>query len=140
MSLTLYFHPLSSFCHKVLIALYENDTPFTPHIVDLADESERAAFIKIWPIGKFPVLRDDTRNKTIPETSIIIEYLDLHHPGNVQFLPDEPAAALEVRLLDRFFDQYVMNAAQVAVKEALRKEPDRLDEAKQSAAKALEVA
>ena len=26
MSLTLHYHPLSSFCWKALIALYENDT------------------------------------------------------------------------------------------------------------------
>ena len=70
MSLTLHFHPLASYCHKVLIALYENDTPFTPNIVDLANETERAALLKLWPIGKFPVLRDDTRNETVPESTV----------------------------------------------------------------------
>ncbi len=81
MSLTLHFHPLSSFCHKVLIALYENDTPFTPQMVDLGDVAQRDAFRKLWPIGKFPVLRDDARNETVVESSIIIEYLDQHYPG-----------------------------------------------------------
>ena len=81
MSLTLHFHPLSSFCHKVLIALYENGTPFTPQIVNLMDEGERTAFRKLWPIGKFPVLRDDARGETVPESSVIIEYLDRHYPG-----------------------------------------------------------
>jgi glutathione S-transferase len=75
MSLTLHFHPLSSFCQKALIALYENDTPFSPHIVDLGNESERAEFEKIWPVGRFPVLRDDAKDRTVPESSIIIEYL-----------------------------------------------------------------
>jgi glutathione S-transferase len=76
----------------------------------------------------------------VVETSIIIEHLDLHHPGTVRFLPDDPRAALEVRLLDRFFDQYVMNVVQVAVGEALRKQPDRLEEAKDRTAAALDVA
>lgn len=93
---------------------------------------------RLWPIAKFPVLIDSDR--TIVETSIIIEHLDRHHPGPVRFLPDDPEVAMEVRLLDRFFDQYVMNAMQVAVNEALRADPNRLDEAKRTAAAALEVA
>ena len=121
--LTLHFHPLSSFCHKTLIALYENDTPFTPQIVNLMDDGERTAFRKLWPIGKFPVLRDDARGETIPETSIIIEYLQLAHPGPVRLIPAEPMAALDVRFLDRFFDLHVMEAMQVAVDSALKRVP-----------------
>jgi glutathione S-transferase len=56
MSLTLHFHPLASYCHKALIALYENDVAFTPNLVDLSNDKERAALLKLWPIGKFPVL------------------------------------------------------------------------------------
>ena len=67
MTLKLYFHPLSSFCQKVLVALYESDTPFEPHIVDLGDEKSRADFLKIWPVGQFPVLRDDAKGRTVPE-------------------------------------------------------------------------
>jgi glutathione S-transferase len=74
MSLTLYFHPLSSFCQKVLTALYENDTPFERHLVDFSNEAARVELQKIWPIGKIPVLRDNARERTIPESSIIIEY------------------------------------------------------------------
>ena len=92
MSLTLHFHPLSSFCHKVLIALYENGTPFTPKLVDLVDEGERAAFRKLWPIGKFPVLRDEARGETVPESSVIIEYLDQHYPGKTRFIPADARA------------------------------------------------
>ena len=87
MSLTLYFHPLSSFCQKALVALYENDTPFEPHIVNLMDEAERAALKKLWPVGKFPVLRDEARDRTIPESSIIIEYLAQHYPGGTKLVP-----------------------------------------------------
>jgi len=120
MSLTLYFHPLSSFCHKVLIALYENGTPFEPHIVDLANEASRAEFLKIWPIGKFPVLRDEARDWTVPESSIIIEYLDQHYPGTTRLVPTDPNLARQMRLRDRFFDLYVNVPMQKVVTDRLR--------------------
>jgi glutathione S-transferase len=88
MTLKLYFHPLSSFCQKALIAFYENETPFEPVIVDLFNEASATAFKKIWPIGKFPVLRDEARDRTVPESSIIIEYLAQHYPaGRSSFRP-----------------------------------------------------
>jgi glutathione S-transferase len=120
MSLKLYFHPLSSFCQKALIAFYENDTPFEPHIVDLGDESSRAAFLKIWPIGKFPVLRDDAADRTIPESSIIIEYLDQHYRGRTRFVPDNPDLARQMRMRDRFYDLYVNVPMQKIVTDKLR--------------------
>lgn len=120
MALTLYFHPLSSFCMKALIALYENGTPFTPHLVDLSDEAAAANLKKLWPIGKFPVLRDDARNRTIPETSIIIEYLDRHYPGRTRLIPDDADRALQVRLWDRFYDLYVNVPMQSIVGDRLR--------------------
>lgn len=104
MSLTLHAHPLSSFCHKALIALYENGVPFTQHVVDLGNADSAAAFKKIWPIGKFPVLRDDARGRTVAESSIIIEYLEQHYPGKARLLPADPQAALAVRTQDRFYD------------------------------------
>jgi glutathione S-transferase len=107
MSLTLHFHPLSSFCWKALIALYENGTPFTPNSVDLGDPAERAALLKLWPLGKFPVLRDEARNQTVPESSVIIEYLDRYYPGRTKFIPDDPELAWQTRLRDRFYDLYV---------------------------------
>lgn len=136
MSLTLYTHRFSSYSQKVLIALWENDTPFTYRHMEEPGASEDLR--RHWPIGKFPLLVDGDR--AIAETSIIIEHLDLHHRGAVRFLPEDPVAALEVRLLDRVFDQHVMNAMQGAVNESLRQVPDRLDEAKSVAAKALETA
>jgi glutathione S-transferase len=122
LSLKLYFHPLSSFCQKVLIALYENGTPFTPQIVNLMDEGERDALVKLWPIGKFPVLRDEARGVTIPESSIIIEYLDRHFPGSTRFIPTDAALAHEVRLRDRIFDLYVNMPMQKIVTDKLRPE------------------
>jgi glutathione S-transferase len=120
MSLTLYFHPLASFCQKVLIALYENDTPFTPHLVDLGDEAASAAFKRLWPIGRMPVLRDEARDRTIPESSIIIEYLAQHYPGRTPLLPDDPDLARQTRLRDRFHDLYVQEPMQKVVTDRLR--------------------
>src|SRR5260364_417106 len=100
MSLTLHYHPLSSFCWKALVALYENGAPFTPHMVNLGDPAERAALLALWPIGRFPVLRDETRGETVPESSIVIEYLDRHYPGAVKLIPDHPDLALQTRLRD----------------------------------------
>jgi len=107
MSLTLHYHPLASYCWKALIALYENDIPFTPNLVDLGNPAERAALVKLWGIGKFPVLRDEARNETVPESTIIIEYLDRHYRGRTRFIPDDFDRALQVRLYDRFYDLYV---------------------------------
>ena len=120
MSLKLYFHPLASFCWKALIALYENDTPFEPHVVDLANETSRAEFKKIWPIGKFPVLRDDARDVTVPESSIIIEYLSQHYPGRSQLVPTDADLARQTRLRDRFYDLYVHEPMQKIVGDRLR--------------------
>jgi glutathione S-transferase len=122
LSLKLYFHPLSSFCHKALIALYENGTPFSPQIVNLMDAGEREALVRLWPIGKFPVLRDEARGVTIPESSIIIEYLDRHFSGSTRFIPADAALAHEVRLRDRIFDLYVNMPMQKIVTDKLRPE------------------
>jgi glutathione S-transferase len=120
MALALYFHPLASFCHKVLIALYENGTPFTGQVVDLADKDASAAFLDLWPVGKIPVLHDGDRDRTIPETTIIIEYLDQHYPGVRPLLPIEAGERLEARLWDRFFDLYVQVPMQKVVTDRLR--------------------
>lgn len=120
MSLTLHYHPLASFCWKALIALHENDIPFTPNSVNLGDPAERAALLKLWPIGKFPVLRDDARGETIPESSIIIEYLDTHYPGRTRFIPENPELALQARLRDRFYDLYVHLPMQKVMVDRLR--------------------
>jgi glutathione S-transferase len=120
MALELHFHPLSSFSQKALIALYENDTPFTPKVLDVGDPAQDAAFRALWPIRKFPVLRDTVRNELLPEASIIIEYLDRHYPGNTRFIPPDPERALNTRLRDRFFDLYVNMPMQKIVTDKLR--------------------
>jgi glutathione S-transferase len=134
MSLTLHFHPLSSFCWKALIALHENGTPFTPNMVNLGDEAERAALLKLWPIGKFPVLRDDARGQTIPESSIIIEYLDRYYPGQIRFISREADLAWQIRLSDQFYDLYVHLPMQKLVDDRMRpeaqKDPRGVEEAR----------
>jgi glutathione S-transferase len=134
MSLKLYFHPLSSFCQKALIAFYENEMPFEPHIVDLADQTSSAEFKKIWPIGKFPVLRDDAKDRTVPESSIIIEYLAQHYPGKTQLIPADADLARQTRMRDRFYDLYVNVPMGKIVTDRLRpagkNDPYGVDEAK----------
>ena len=120
MSLVLYYHPLASFCWKVLVALYENETPFEGRIVDLADANSRAELDEIWTVGKFPVLRDTTTGKAVPESTIILEYLARHFPGPVKLLPPDPELQREARLWDRFFDQYVHQPMQKIVTDKLR--------------------
>jgi glutathione S-transferase len=120
MSLTFHYHPLASFCWKVLIALYENDTPFQPVIVDLGNQASRAQFLKLWPIGKMPVLCDDARDQTVPETTIIIEYLDRHYSGRTRFIPQDTDLALQTRLRDRLYDHYVHQPMQKIVTDRIR--------------------
>jgi glutathione S-transferase len=123
MSLKLFLHPLSSYCHKTLIAFYENDVAFEPVVID---QSNGAEFRKLWPVGKFPLLQDLARDGLIPESSIIIEYLALHFPGKVKLIPDDPDRAREVRLRDRFFDLYLHTPMQKIVGDRLRP-PDQRD-------------
>jgi len=125
MALTVHSHPLASFCHKVLIALYETGVPFEARLVDLGDPAARAAFLTISPFGKMPVLVDDARGRTVFETSIIVEYLDRHYPAARPLLPRDPEARLEARLWDRIFDLYVQHPVQAAVGATLRGEPER---------------
>jgi glutathione S-transferase len=107
MSLTLHFHPLSSFCQKALVGLYENGVPFEKHLVDLSDEASRASFLRLWPLGKFPVLRDEARDLAVPESTILLEYVDAQYPGGTRLVPEETDRARECRLFDRFYDSYV---------------------------------
>ena len=125
MALTLYMHPLASYCWKVLISLYENDTPFTPHVVNLGDPDAKAAFVALWPTAKIPLLQDTTHACVVPETSIIIEYVDRRYPGGKPLLPVEEDARLEARLWDRLFDAYVMTPMQDIVANRLRPENER---------------
>jgi glutathione S-transferase len=123
MALTLHYHPLSSFCWKVLIALYENGAEFEARQVNLGDAEARAAFKALWPTAKIPLMEDGGR--VVPETSIMIEHLDRHHPGKVRLLPGDPEELLKVRLHDRLFDLYVMVPMQRFIAQQLRPESER---------------
>lgn len=120
MSLTLYIHPLASFCHKVLIAFYENDTAFGAETVDLMDPGSAAAHMERWPVGKIPVLHDASNNRVVPETSIIIEYVQERYPGPLPMLPKDSEARLDARLWERFFDLYISVPMQKIVLDRLR--------------------
>jgi glutathione S-transferase len=123
MTLALYFHPFSSYCWKVLIPLYELDIAFTPRRVD--DPEASAELKRRWPIARFPMLVEETSGLTLPEASIIIEYLDTHHPGPRPLLPADPQVRLEARLLDRFFDNYVHGSLQKIVGDRRRAAENR---------------
>jgi len=122
-TLQVHLHPLSSYCWKVLIALYEQGTPFEARVVNFGDAEARAAFRALWPAGKIPLLVDGER--VVPETSIQIEYLEHRYPGRTSLLPAEFEAQLAVRLWDRLFDQYVMTPMQRHIGQLLRPEADR---------------
>ncbi len=143
MTLRLYYHPLSSFCQKALIALYETGTAFTPQLVDLRDEKDRGAFLKLWPIGKFPVMKDETHDRLVPESSIIIEYLAQHYPGKSTLMPADGDAARQTRLRDRFFDLYLNMPMQKIVGDRMRpadkKDPSGVDQAKQQIKTAVDL-
>lgn len=119
----LYAHPFSSYCQKVLIALYENGTPFEYRMLGDAESMQELELL--WPMKRFPVLLDAGR--TVIEASTIVEYLGLHHPGAARLIPGDPQAALEVRLLDRFFDNYVSTPQQKIVFDRIRPEASRDD-------------
>ena len=121
MTLALYAHPFSSYCQKVLTALYANGTPFEYR--NLEDPAHQRELEALWPMKRFPVLVDGDR--TVFEATAIIEYLHVRHPGPVRLLPDDPLAAVEVRMLDRFFDNYVSTPQQKVVFYAIRAEADR---------------
>ena len=120
MSLTLYYHPLASFCQKVLIALYENETPFEPHFVDLGDAASSAAFKKLWPMGKIPGAARRRAGSDDPR-------VEHHHrvpgatlSGHEPALAADAELARETRLRDRFFDLYVHEPMQKIVTDRLR--------------------
>ncbi|WP_334164371.1 glutathione S-transferase family protein [Phenylobacterium sp.] len=120
MTLILHEHPLSSFCWKAKVALYDMGVPFEARLVELHDEASRAAHYARWPIGKMPVLEDTARGRVVPETSVIVEYAQTFHAPSAGMIPADPEAALRVRLLDRVFDSYVMEPMSRIVAENFR--------------------
>ena len=136
MPLTLYAHPFAAYCWKTLIALYENATPFTYRLVE--DAAGWAELESLWPIKKFPLLRDGAA--TIVESSIIVEYLMRRYPGTARMIPVDDDAALTVRFMDRFFDNYVMSPMQTLVADRMRTEAEHDAESVAEARKLLDIA
>lgn len=138
MSLALYGHPFSSYTQKALIALYENGTPFEFRQIGPDQPDNAAEWLRRWPLRKFPLLVDGERQ--FVESSIIIEHLQLAHPGPVKLLPSDPEAALHVRFLDRFFDLHVMFPMQQAVNGALSGDDTKRRDGRAFAEEKLELA
>ena len=136
MSLTLYAHPFAAYCWKALIALYENGTPFTYRVIE--DAAGWAELESLWPIKKFPLLRDG--ETLVVESSIIIEHLMLHHPGPTRLIPENIDEALQVRFMDRFFDSYIMTPMQTLVSDRMRTEGQRDAKGLSDATNLLDVA
>ncbi|MBD9416260.1 glutathione S-transferase family protein [Pseudomonas sp. PDM16] len=123
MALELFAHPFSSYCQKVLIALYENGTPFEYRLLAPEQPQNMQRLAELWPLQRFPLLLDE--GQVVLESSVIIEHLQLHRPGPVRLIPEDPVQALEVRLMDRVFDNYISTPQQKCVFDALRQEQNR---------------
>jgi glutathione S-transferase len=141
--LKLYYHPFASFCQKVLIAFYEKDLPFEPVLIDLGHPEHRARLKSVWPMMKFPVLRDEAAARIIPESSLVIEYLDEFAPDRPRLIPADPKAALQARLWDRFFDNFLAaNVTKVVIDQLRpeeRRDADGVAQAKATIVQALEL-
>ncbi len=138
MSLALYGHPFSSYTQKVLISLYENSTPFEFRKLGPETPEHGAEWARRWPLQKFPLLVDGEKN--VVEASIIIEHLELTHPGPVRLIPADPKAALDARFMDRFFDLHVMQSMQLAVDATLGRYALKREEGVALAKERLETA
>lgn len=142
MTLKLFYHPLSSYCHKALIALYENDIAFEPVVVNLMDPASSAEMKALWPVGKFPVLKDEKRGHAVAESSVIIDYLDTHY-ARKHLIPADADAAWQARMWDRFFDLYVMEKQGKLVEDNLRpaeaRDPHGVAKAKEAIEKSYAI-
>jgi glutathione S-transferase len=119
MSYALFVHPFSSYSWKALIAFHEKALPFAYRNIEepgAMDELRRH-----WPIGKFPVLIDDDGDGGAPviEATTIIEYIDLRHYEVAPLIPANAIDALDVRFMDRIFDNHVMTPMQAIVNERI---------------------
>jgi glutathione S-transferase len=123
MTLQLFAHPFSSYCQKALMALYENDIAFDFRMLSPEESANGEEFARLWPIGKFPILVDEGR--TIVEATSIIEYLEVAYPGRVRLIPPDGRDAVEVRMMDRVFDNYVSNPQAKCVFDSLREPQDK---------------
>jgi glutathione S-transferase len=141
--LKLYYHPFASFCQKVLIALYEKDLPFDPVFIDLGDPQHRERLGAVWPMMKFPVLEDEAKALVLPESSVIIEYVDQQAPDTGSLIPADSLEALQVRIWDRFFDNFVAYNVTKIVVDSLRpdarNDPEGVAQAKAAISQAYDL-
>lgn len=121
MTLTVYLHPFSSYCQKAITAFYEKDVPFAARLLD-GSEPVAGEFAALWPVGKFPVATDGDR--LVFEATGIVEYLEARYPDRPRLIPEDPMLAAEVRMWDRFFDNYVNYPQQRMIFAALGREPE----------------
>jgi glutathione S-transferase len=132
MPLALYAHPFSSYCQKALIAFYENATPFDLKMLGPEAPENFTALKTLWPLAKFPVLEDE--GAVIFESTAIIEHLAVHHPGPVRLVPIDADKAIDARMMDRAFDNYVMTPMNRIVQDFLRapeaRDPQTVSEAR----------
>jgi glutathione S-transferase len=138
--LKLYFHPLSGYSQKTLMAFYEKGAKFEPTIVNLFDPAAKAEYRKINPLGRVPFLKVEELDWNIPESSIIIEYIDRHCPGGTKLIPDDPDLARQVRFRDRIVDCYVTDTTGKMFFDTLRPEGSRDPLGVQQARETLEAA
>ena len=124
MALVLYQHPLSSFCQKAIMAFHEAGIDFVPKLIDLGSPESAGELKALWPIGKFPLLRDEERDLTLPESTIIIEHLAATYPTARSLVPEDADRARDTRLWDRFYDLYVNLMVQKIVGDRLRPKTD----------------
>lgn len=135
MTVELFAHPFSSYCQKALIAFYESEIPFAYRMLE--DPGVGEAFAALWPMRRFPILRDGDR--VVLEATSIIEYLQARHPDRVRLIPDDPDLAVEVRMMDRVFDNYVMTPQGKFVFDAIRPAESRDPYGVEEARKMLDI-
>ena len=123
MTIALYGHPFSSYTQKALIDFYENGLPFEFKMIGPEAPENFDCLRRAWSLAKFPMVEEGGTN--VFESTSIIEYLDVKHPGSVRLIPDDKDAAIEARMLDRVFDNYVMTPMNAIVRDALRAPEDR---------------
>lgn len=121
MPITMYLHPLSSYVQKAKTGFYEKRVPFEARLLD-GTEPVASEFAALWPIGRFPVIVDD--GKLVFEATSIIDYLDARFPNTPRLIPADPLQAVEVRMWDRFFDNYINYPQQRLVYLAIGRQPD----------------
>jgi glutathione S-transferase len=137
-ALKLYAHPFASYCQKAMIAFRENEVPFEFVMLSPENPTAFAELEGLWPFKLFPVLADG--KKTVAEASVIIEYLQIHYPGPVRLIPDDPHTALEARFMDRVFDNHVSMHQGKIVYDSLRPAKNRDPLGVTDARKKLETA